>query len=94
MRSDKDERRRLGRLERGIAPRKVSDRWDVSAYARAIAQTCEEEGIEHWSPNQLRHTCATAVRRRFGRAAVRAVLGYSCGMRVTLNCNPSGAGNL
>lgn len=83
MRPDEDERRRLGRLERGIAPRKVSDRWDVKAYARAVARTCEEEGIERGSPNQLRHTCATAVRRRFGLAAARAVLGHSCGMRVT-----------
>lgn len=83
MRPGEDERRRARRLERGIFPRKVGDRWNVAAYARAIARTCEAEGIERWSPNRLRHTCATAVRRRFGLAAARAVLGHSCGMRVT-----------
>ena len=36
-----------------------------------------------WSPNQLRHNCATEVRRRFGIATARAVLGHSFGDAVT-----------
>ena len=83
MRPSEDERRRARRIADGILPRVVGDRWDTHAYARAIARVCEVEGIAHWSPNQLRHTCAPEVRRRFGLAAARAVLGHSCGMRVT-----------
>jgi integrase len=30
-----------------------------------------------WSPNQLRHTAATEIRRRFGLEAVQVILGHS-----------------
>ena len=83
MRPGEDARRAAARRAAGMAVRKVREAWDVHAYARAIARTCDENGIERWSPNQLRHTCATAVRRRLGIAAARAVLGHSLGMRIT-----------
>jgi integrase len=31
----------------------------------------------HWSPNQLRHTAATEIRRRFGLEAAQVTLGHS-----------------
>lgn len=83
MRPGEDERRAAARRAAGMSVRKVADAWDVNAYARAVSRACEAGGIERWSPNQLRHTCATAVRRRLGIAAARAVLGHSLGMRVT-----------
>lgn len=79
MRPNEDERRRAKRMADGMLPRIPGDRWDCHAYARAIRRVCEDLGIPHWSPNQLRHTCATEVRRRFGLAAARAVLGHSAG---------------
>lgn len=33
--------------------------------------------IPHWSPNQLRHTAATEVRKAFGLEATQVVLGHS-----------------
>lgn len=83
MRPGEDDRRAAARRAAGMAVRKVADAWEVHAYARAVSRACEAGGIERWSPNQLRHTCATAVRRRLGIAAARAVLGHSLGMRVT-----------
>jgi site-specific recombinase XerC len=33
--------------------------------------------LEHWSPNQLRHTAATIIRERFGLEAAQVILGHS-----------------
>ena len=64
-------------------PRTIGDHWHREAYTRAIARVCESLEIPVWSPNQLRHNCATEVRRRFGIATARAVLGHSFGDAVT-----------
>lgn len=83
MKTDEDARRRAARIADGMVPRKYGERWDVHAYARAISRACAASGVPHWSPNQLRHSCATAVRRKFGIGAARAILGHSPGMRIT-----------
>jgi integrase len=44
---------------------------------RAISRACERCGVPPWHPNQLRHTCATEVRARFGLEAAQALLGHS-----------------
>lgn len=83
MRPGEDERREAARRAAGMEVRKVADAWNVGAYCRAVVRACADAGVEAWTPNRLRHTCATAVRRRFGIAAARAVLGHSLGMRIT-----------
>lgn len=65
------------------AIRHPGERWEVCAYARAVRRACELAGIAPWSPNQLRHSCATEVRRQFGIMAAHAVLGHSAGPRIT-----------
>jgi integrase len=40
-------------------------------------QQCQAAAIPHWHPNQLRHTHATKVRRRFGLEAAQVALGHS-----------------
>ena len=55
---------------------RVSDYYDVRAYARAIARACGKAGVSHWSPNQLRHSAATRFRREYGIDAARALLGH------------------
>lgn len=57
--------------------RSPRDRYDVASYRRAIDRACEKAGVARWSPNQLRHTLATEIRRRFGLDAARAILGHS-----------------
>ncbi len=47
------------------------------SYNRAIARACERAGVTKWTPNQLRHSRGTDVRRRFGLEAAQAVLGHS-----------------
>jgi integrase len=44
----------------------------------------EDDLIPHWSPNQLRHTAATEIRKAYGLESVQAVLGHAS-MRVSEN---------
>jgi integrase len=47
------------------------------SYRVAIRRACLRAGIPPWAPNQLRHSQATELRRRFGIEAAQAVLGHS-----------------
>ena len=49
------------------------------AYQVVIARACERAGVPRWCPNQLRHNCATRVRRLYGLDAAAAVLGHRLG---------------
>ena len=67
--------------------------YDNCSYAHAVRTACdaanrkahkdlpdipaEERLVPRWSPNQLRHSVATAVRKRFGLEAVQVVLGHA-----------------
>jgi integrase len=57
--------------------RKPGEVYDTRAYARAISRCCEVARVPHWHPNQLRHTHATAVRKRYGLEAAQVTLGHS-----------------
>ena len=63
--------------------KKPGEHWDTQAYGRAVRERCLELGITPWHPNQLRHNCATKIRRVFGIDAARAVLGHFIGARIT-----------
>jgi integrase len=74
-----------GRL-RGVA----GEQWTTSNYGQAIryaVKAARKAGVqfEAWRANQLRHSCGTRVRRKFGPAIASAVLGHSArgGARVT-----------
>jgi integrase len=53
------------------------DRYDRRAYRQAIVRACERAGVPAWSPLQLRHTAATAIRARYGLEAAQVVLGHA-----------------
>ena len=81
------------RKRRAKPLRRPGSRYDTGSYAYAIARGCErafpppkkftEEQREtwrlqhRWSPNQLRHTAATELRREFGIEAARVILGHT-----------------
>ena len=56
--------------------RKAGEFYSTDSYRRAIKRACKNAGIEPWTPNQLRHTAATKLRRRFGLEAAQVVLGH------------------
>lgn len=64
--------------ERARKPRRrLNDRYTTTNYAQAIRRACDDAGAPRWTPNQLRHSKATELRKRFGLDAAGAVLGHS-----------------
>ena len=64
------------------ARRRAGDRYDTKSYYRAVRYGITRairEGVlgdgARWHPHQLRHACATTVRKQFGLDAARAILG-------------------
>ncbi len=63
---------------RSRKPRKTpTAQFTAGTYARSIRNVCEREGITPWSPNQLRHTAATEIRKEHGLETSQIVLGHS-----------------
>lgn len=56
--------------------RSPGDHYSRANYANAIRRACLFAGVRRWHPNQLRHTAATRLRRRFGLEIARAALGH------------------
>lgn len=58
-------------------PRRAKrERYDRDSYRRAIDYAIAKAGVEHWHPHQLRHSCATRVRKEFGLDAAQVILGH------------------
>lgn len=57
--------------------RKLKDYYTTGSYGNAIRRACREFKIEHWAPNQLRHSVGTKVRKEGDIEAASAVLGHS-----------------
>jgi integrase len=51
--------------------------YDKDSYGRAVRRACIKAGVPPWSPNQLRHSFATRVRRQLGLEAAQAALGHA-----------------
>ncbi|MFP6675096.1 MAG: tyrosine-type recombinase/integrase [Pirellulaceae bacterium] len=68
---------------------KAADRYTRDSYRRAVHRAVEKinrirrkkdkhaELLEKWSPNRLRHSAATAIRKRFGLEAAQVILGHA-----------------
>jgi integrase len=57
--------------------RPTNESFSVVAYAQAIRRAAEEAGVQHWSPNRLRHSAATRIRAELGLEAAQAALGHA-----------------
>lgn len=57
--------------------RRACDLADRQAHAADPTIATDERIVPRWSPNQLRHSMATEVRRRYGLEAVQVVLGHA-----------------
>jgi integrase len=84
---------RAGTNNKPLPRRTCRDRYDTNSYRRAIHRACDRafpapEGLSkaeekawhqshRWSPNQLRHSAGTEVRKLFGLDAAQVVLGHS-----------------
>lgn len=57
--------------------KKPGDSYTAGNYAQAIRYACKRGKLKSWSPNQLRHTSATDIRREFGLEAAQVILGHA-----------------
>jgi integrase len=69
--------RETRRRKRGIKRRTFSEHYSTDSYRRAITRACVTAGVSSFAPNQIRHTTATEIRKRFGLEAAQVVLGHS-----------------
>jgi integrase len=53
------------------------DYYTTESFRRSIARACSLAGIPAWHPHQLRHSCATRLRKEFDIDTAAAVLGHS-----------------
>ena len=59
-------------------PKKTAgEYYTTMSYGRAIARACKKAEVEHWTPNRLRHTAATKIRREYGLEAAQIILGHA-----------------
>jgi integrase len=70
--------KRLSRVRR----RAPGEWYDTASYRRAISYAIARarkagHDVPHWHPNQLRHTCATELRRLHGLEAAQVILGHA-----------------
>lgn len=64
----------------GVQPklfRKAPKAFTVGNYGQAIRRACAKARVPEWSPNQLRHTAATLIRKHFGLEKTKSVLSHS-----------------
>lgn len=52
-------------------------RYTKDSYARTVARACRKAGVDPWTPNQLRHSRATTLRKMYGVESAAVVLGHS-----------------
>jgi integrase len=57
--------------------RRACDAANANAMKDNETDAAGERVIPRWTPNQLRHTAATEIRRRFGLEAAQVCLGHS-----------------
>jgi len=50
--------------------------YTAETYRHAIQRICKRLELPKWSPNQLRHTAATEIRKRYGLEAAQVVCGH------------------
>ncbi len=58
---------------KSAAPRK---HYTVAGYRQELQRGCRRAGVPVWSPNQLRHSAATRIRRELGLEKAQVVLGH------------------
>jgi integrase len=66
-----------GGYQRRPRKRNRAEAYTTITYRQAIHRACNRAGIERWSPNRLRHTALTDIRRKYGAEAARAVAGHT-----------------
>lgn len=62
---------------KGISKRKVGEAYSTQSYGKSISYACRKANVELWSPNQLRHTKLTELRKEHGLEIAAVIAGHS-----------------
>jgi integrase len=65
------------RRYRDDPPSYAGEIYTTHSYRQAIHRACKAAKVPQWSPNQLRHSRATEVRRVYGLEAAQVTLGHA-----------------
>ena len=60
-----------------LTDRTMGDAYTVDSYRRAIERACDKAGVPRWTPYRLRHSAATAIRKKYGLEAAQVILGHA-----------------
>lgn len=63
--------------------RRETAHWNTDTYTFAVRSACVNAKVPEWTPNRLRHSFATEVRKKYGIRTAGALLGHSNGSRIT-----------
>jgi len=69
--------------------RPIGDHYTKDAYGTAIERAAKRAGVPPWSPNQLRHTMATAVKNNLDIEAAQHLLGHSSPKTTEIYLDPN-----
>lgn len=59
------------------ANRSPGRRYTKDSYRQAIIRACKRVGVKQWTPNRLRHSRATEIRKKYGLEGAQIVLGHA-----------------
>ncbi|MFH5806171.1 tyrosine-type recombinase/integrase [Alienimonas sp. DA493] len=68
---------RPGTNRKGCPEKAPGEAYTTATYRQAVYRACDAAGVPRWSPNQLRHSLGTQVRRTHGLEASQVTLGHS-----------------
>ncbi len=68
------------RVLRSSRNNRFRNQYSKDTYYNAIARACKRANVSRWHPHQLRHNCATRIRREYGLDAASIVLGHRHGL--------------
>jgi integrase len=57
--------------------RRIGELYTSVSYRRAIERACNKANVPRWTPHQLRHNAATAIRAEYGIEAAQLILGHA-----------------
>ncbi len=68
---------RPGTNKKSAPSKSPGEKYTTTSFRKAIRRACQKAEIPVWTPNQLRHSAATFIRRKFGPEAAQVILGHN-----------------
>lgn len=67
---------------------RIGEHYTSETLRRAVHYACIKAGVKKWNPNQLRHSAATELQKKYGLEGSRVVLGHSSSATTSIYVDP------